>query len=372
MSSVFHPLNVLKKGTYNWRVKVRVVRLWRGATKQGEQFKSFNVLLLDDKGNRIHGFVPGNIAEEFLKNLGLGMVHIISNFQVKNYKTDEKYKCINYDRQVIFTHHTNIEQLTEDDPCIDTNAFDFYDLADLKDLANLNIFLIDVIGFVIIDEPEIIKFTNKLGMAQQLFKFQITDGRTTLKVTFWDALAELLQNSLTEELEVPLIMIIASARVNLWQDEIDISNVLATMFYINYNHHSVGEMRQMLSQPMFADINFRSHNSNVIQLYCASDILKFGKEHVETEVMCQLKIQYVEPNEKWYIYVCTSCYREIDNENGTFKCIICDRNVPYPDKKFQIFTVCSDQSAGIEVLLTDRQIRKIFSLNVFQVETLVC
>ncbi|KAK1393410.1 hypothetical protein POM88_012466 [Heracleum sosnowskyi] len=196
MSSVFHPLNVLKNGTYNWRVKVRVVRLWRGATKQGEQFKSFNVLLLDDKGNRIHGFVPGNVAEEFLKNFGLGMVHIISNFQVKNYKTDEKYKCINYDRQVIFTHHTNIEQLTEDDPCIDTNAFDFYDLADVKNLANLNIFLIDVIGFVIIDEPELIKFTNKLGMAQQLFKFQITDGRTTLKVTFWDALAELLQNSL--------------------------------------------------------------------------------------------------------------------------------------------------------------------------------
>ncbi|KAK1393414.1 hypothetical protein POM88_012470 [Heracleum sosnowskyi] len=368
--SVFRPLNVLKNGTYNWRVKVRVVRLWRGATKQGEQFKSFNVLLLDDKGNRIHGFVPGNVAEEFLKNFGLGMVHIISNFQVKNYKPDEKYKCINYDRQVIFTHHTNIEQLTEDDPCIDTNAFDFYVLDDVKDLANLNIFLIDVIGFVIIDEPELIKFTNKLGMAQQLFKFQITDGRTTFKVTFWDALAELLQNSLKEELEVPLIMIIASARVNLWQDEIDISNVPATMFYINYNHHNVGEMRQMLSQPIFTDINFRSHNTNAIQLYCASDILKFGKEHVETEVMCQLQIQYVQPNEKWYIYVCTSCYREIDNENGTFKCIICDRNVPYPDKKFQIFTVCSDQSGGIEVLLTDRQIRKIFSLNIFEVETL--
>ncbi|KAK1402613.1 hypothetical protein POM88_002218 [Heracleum sosnowskyi] len=110
-------MNKKKKGrkvTYNWRVKVRVVRLWRGATKQGEQFKSFNVLLLDDKGNRIHRFVPGNIAEEVLKHIGLGMVHIISNFQ-------------------------------------------------------------------------------------------ITDGRTTVKFTFWDALAELLENSLTEELEVPLV-----------------------------------------------------------------------------------------------------------------------------------------------------------------------
>ncbi|KAK1398867.1 hypothetical protein POM88_008730 [Heracleum sosnowskyi] len=228
----------------------------------------------------------------------------------------------------------------------------------------------DVIGFVKFDDPEINHFVNKFGLPQKQFKFEITDGRTTVKVTFWDALAELLEKSLTDELEVPLIMIIASARVGCWQEEIDISNVPATMFYLNYPHHSVHEMRELASQPMFADLFLRSHNSNILKLYSATDIQHFGTEYVESQVMCELKIMYVEPTEKWYIYICTSCYREIENDNGSFKCIICARNVPYPDKKFQIFTVCSDESGQIEVMLTDREIRKIFSLNVFEVETL--
>lgn len=33
----------------NLKIKVRVIRLWRGTTKKGEEFTSFNILLLDCK-----------------------------------------------------------------------------------------------------------------------------------------------------------------------------------------------------------------------------------------------------------------------------------------------------------------------------------
>lgn len=49
MSNKYHDLRNVSPGSYKWKVKVRVVRFWRGISRQGETFKNFNLLLLDDK-----------------------------------------------------------------------------------------------------------------------------------------------------------------------------------------------------------------------------------------------------------------------------------------------------------------------------------
>lgn len=39
----------LDTGNYDYKIRARVIRLWRGATRTGEEFKNFNVVLLDNK-----------------------------------------------------------------------------------------------------------------------------------------------------------------------------------------------------------------------------------------------------------------------------------------------------------------------------------
>lgn len=41
-------LTDLKPGRYDYQIKVRVIRKWRGATITGEVFKGFNIILLDN------------------------------------------------------------------------------------------------------------------------------------------------------------------------------------------------------------------------------------------------------------------------------------------------------------------------------------
>lgn len=41
---------------------------------------------------------------------------------------------------------------------------------------------------------------------------------TTVNVTFWDQFDKELEEALEEDLEEPIIMIIASAKINLWED----------------------------------------------------------------------------------------------------------------------------------------------------------
>lgn len=43
----FDPISTLKKGKIDWKIKVKVIRNWRGTSQTGQQFKCFNVILID-------------------------------------------------------------------------------------------------------------------------------------------------------------------------------------------------------------------------------------------------------------------------------------------------------------------------------------
>lgn len=45
----YDSVQALDTGSYDYKIRVRVIRLWRGATRTGEEFKNFNVILLDSK-----------------------------------------------------------------------------------------------------------------------------------------------------------------------------------------------------------------------------------------------------------------------------------------------------------------------------------
>lgn len=88
-----------------------------------------------------HAFVPGNISEQTEKVIKVGSIYLIYNFSVKEYKPDEKFRCIHNDQQITFTNFTKIEIIEKDDKLIPEHMFDFYDLGDLKEVADRNIYL---------------------------------------------------------------------------------------------------------------------------------------------------------------------------------------------------------------------------------------
>lgn len=85
--------------------------------------------------------MPSNVAETSLKNIHVGKVHTISNFTVKDYKPDDKFRCVRSARQIVFTTYTEIELFVDDDIMIPPNMFDFYDLEDIDSIANDNTYL---------------------------------------------------------------------------------------------------------------------------------------------------------------------------------------------------------------------------------------
>ncbi|KAK1354825.1 hypothetical protein POM88_008306 [Heracleum sosnowskyi] len=358
-------LRNVKPGRTDWKVKIRIIRQWRIVTRTGQVFKGFNLLLLDSKNCRMHAFVPGSLADKISRMFTVGKLYILKNFQVKEYTEQDKFRVIHMNRQIIFTADTKLKALDENEIHIPGNMFDLYEFADLKKMATQTLYLTDVIG--ILHKKEQLNIYEKDGKQQVNIKFKLTDGRKKINVTFWDTLAEEFEGEITGNLEQPIIIIIASARVSSWKDEIDICNYSPTQFYINYDHHSVVKLRKMLKEPNFSTHQF-SNTKKPSPICTISEIKTLGKEFVQEQVVCKGKVKFVEETKKWRKDFCTSCYSETETQNKEQYCNYCKRIVPHPLKRFHVSIVASDESGGIELILKDREVRTLLGKNVEEVE----
>ncbi|KAK1396662.1 hypothetical protein POM88_006525 [Heracleum sosnowskyi] len=194
--------------------------------------------------------------------------------------------------QIIFSSETKVSDLDESEVCIDRAGFDFYDIADLKELTKQTTYLTDVIGVILDAEINLAKFNNKRGEPQTNINFTISDGKSKVKVTFWDGLAELFNESINEDFQWPLIIIIASGRVTEWH-EVDVSNVGATTFYLNYDHYNVNHLRTMLKGPDFKEYPKSMVHFEPLQVLTIKQIKELGEDYIKKEVLCNVKVKNV-------------------------------------------------------------------------------
>lgn len=72
-----------------------------------------------------------------------------------------------------------------------------------------------------------------------------------MNVTFWDLLAEEFEDAIEKSQVYPVIIIIAGAKITSWQGthqntpQVEVSNVTATKFYLNYEYHAVANLRKL-------------------------------------------------------------------------------------------------------------------------------
>ncbi|XP_074356644.1 uncharacterized protein LOC141696398 [Apium graveolens] len=195
--------------SYNYKIRVRVIRLWRGATRTGEEFKNFNVILLDSKIYRIHAFIPTSRAEELAQVLKLGKNYKIRNFTVQLYKPTDKFRCLRNDRQIVFTKDTYVQEIAEDEVNIPLDYFDFYGHNQLEELSNQKTYLTDVIG-IVKKHDKFRDLENRHGQKQKQSKLvyvnncnQIFLGRSNVNITFCDAFGIKFENAMKEAVETP-------------------------------------------------------------------------------------------------------------------------------------------------------------------------
>ncbi|KAL1807768.1 hypothetical protein ACET3Z_024758 [Daucus carota] len=175
-----------------------------------------------------------------------GQVYEISNFKVKDYLGDEKYRSVRNKKHLFFTPHTQFKEIETVGVKIEKYAFDLFHYDEIDKLADDNRFLIDMVGKVK-NVQDLIKI-QKNEEEKTLFKFEISNGRSSVQVTFFDYFGEVLEAEFGKLDRRNLFVIISCAKVGRYEGVAHLSNYPATRVFINPQHYSIDQLKKSLAE----------------------------------------------------------------------------------------------------------------------------
>ncbi|KAK1394600.1 hypothetical protein POM88_013656 [Heracleum sosnowskyi] len=145
-----------------------------------------------------------------------------------------------------------------------------------------------------------------------------------------------------------------------------LSNFKVKDFVGDETYRLMEHMQSLMSIPEIISIKQK--------LLTVKEIKELPANFNEVEVNCEVSVKRVDENVSWYYNKCTGCKREIYRDNGFFRCTKCPRIIPYPDKRFRVCTICSDNTGSIQIIFPDSAGSRITDTTVVDIhsECLLC
>ncbi|KAK1375148.1 hypothetical protein POM88_031341 [Heracleum sosnowskyi] len=237
----YHTVEDLNDSTNDWLVRVRAQAVWKGITRETNEFRGYNLIFIDDCNARINDFIAPQISAKYEGYLKEGQIYNLSYFSVN--KNDNRY-------------------------------------------------LIDVVG--------------------------VLDS-------------------------VP--------RKNMYKkNDVEKSNVKFTLF----------------DERCYANQVQRSHNGMMkyeedkgIPCLTVKEFFNLKEDYIEKKVQCKVTVKKIEKKVNWYTNYCAKCDIDIELVNKKYQCGQCGKIYPYPDKRYQLTTLCSDSSGTIPIIWNDEEVIRL-------------
>ncbi|KAK1356728.1 hypothetical protein POM88_049984 [Heracleum sosnowskyi] len=224
---------------------------------------------------------------------------------------------------------------------------------------------VDVAG-IVKDETELLDYVNDNQEQKKQKKFTITDGRSAVKVTFFDDFAENVENVLKKEQNYPIAIIIASAKIGRFLGELSLTNYPATRLYLNTNHDFVQNLKTRAKDPTFyKDMVVREDEHP--EMMTVKDIKQLTEKYIAKKVVCGVTVKKVEEHLHWYDCICPKCNILLDKVNERFRCGKCGKYYPWPPKRFRVCLIGCDSTGGLAIMLGDREVRKLTGKTIFDI-----
>ncbi|KAK1370117.1 hypothetical protein POM88_036209 [Heracleum sosnowskyi] len=315
-----------------WSVRVRAQAGWKGINRKTNEFKGFNIIFIDEQSCRIHAFMSEKLCHGFAEDLKEGQLYSLSNFKVHQYKGDEINRCVRNEKHIYFDNQTQFQKIVTDVPLMKEYAFDLFDLQDIPKFLNDNRFLIDVVGMC--QKSAVTCLVSAEEPSKSRVKFKLYDGSSRQTYSVMQCLAN---------------------------QEIYLTNYPAMRFYINPNHYSVSKIQKSMilgTEDKDEDATF----------FTVKQIKQLGKDYIQKSILCKVTVKKVDEQCNWFDNFHIKCENEVTIVDGRNRCAHCKRNLPYPDKRFRVCTICADETGVLPIIFPDDEIKRITGKDVYDLE----
>lgn len=243
MESVFHSVSEIAAGKDGWRIKVRVLRMWEVPTfMKPDITNSLEMVLIDEKGSKIHASVRKQLLYVFQSRMSEGKVYNLSCFSVA--PSVGCYRTTQHPYKIIFQMTTKVQ--VSESSIIPKYGVSLTRLADVCAHTYDYDYLVDVVGLMtgISNEREYVRD----GKVTKMVVFQLTDDSGKCEVALFGKYVDVLNKLMGKAADGMPVVLVQFAKVKIFKDKASLQNVLnTTQILINPPIEEAARVRRSVS-----------------------------------------------------------------------------------------------------------------------------
>ncbi|KAL7132608.1 hypothetical protein ABFS83_12G086200 [Erythranthe nasuta] len=320
------------------------------------------MVLMDQKGVKIHAIIRQAHMHKFIKMLKAGMCYIFKNLLVA--QTDPKFRATHHNYKLSFMGNTTVTDFVDDKiPTIDYQFMSFHDITTSGDEK----YLIDVIGHLI--QRSDTKGIPKDGKTHKLMDLILQDLEgIKLNCTLWDTFAEDIDVFFANHNQgESVIIILQYCRIKTYNGKNNITNsYYGTTMTINPKSKECEDYKEKLAMRDELFTQSVSHISSQRSIFISVDLLQTNRmtiaDVVESTTVANgallAKVIEIESEDKWWYESCVTCFKKVETSGTTFYCLNCDTMV-MAVPRFRVQVKVIDDTGSASFVMFDRVIAQL-------------
>ncbi|XP_024628783.1 replication protein A 70 kDa DNA-binding subunit C [Medicago truncatula] len=337
-------VNDIVPGRLNWRIRVRVVRMWEVPTfLKPNQANSLEMVLLDQMGVKIQAIVRKQLIYVFQKRLREGEVYNISYFSVA--PSTGSYRAATHPYKIVFQMTTKVQSCTS--ATIPLYGLSFTSIVDVSNHTVEYDYLVDVMGLVtaVSEEREYVRD----GSVTKMIIFEVTDHSGKIECALFGEYVALWNGFVSKGFEDKATLQNVKGTTRLIVNP-DVPEVIAFKDRLIGLGIQVPPTLTVLGGP-----SKPSMEEEFLRMYPKKTISQlFNSEEDGFFVVSAIVSGFVEGEEWWY--PACKCHRSVTADSGAYYCKGCDKHVIQMVPRYKIKLRVDDGTGDSVFVLFDSDV----------------
>ncbi|XP_027931228.1 uncharacterized protein LOC114187234 isoform X2 [Vigna unguiculata] len=365
MECVYDSVASITAEKKTWRIQVKIIRMWTipGLPNSRQPF-SVEMVLMDDKGCKIHASMRRALIYKFISMLKEGNIYCMGFFTVGS--NDGDYRTTKHDFKLNFEINTVVEELKE--PSITHSPYSFVPFNDMLEKEYDMSYLVDVIGLVtgVVSKREYIRQERKIRM----IVIEIESGGLKMDCALFGNYVDEL-NSFLGSGEVASPVVIQFARVKTFRGKVSLQSMMhGTKLLFRENVPESIKLMQRITQNSEA-VSTMLSQPNASPKYNMEQDFLFLTPRKTIEELKDLKedcfcitlatIKDIEESDNWWYTAC-KCNKSVFPDSNMYFCANCNLHVVTTFPRYRIKLRVSDDTDSASFVVFDHEVSSLLKI----------
>ncbi|KAF8106018.1 hypothetical protein N665_0148s0006 [Sinapis alba] len=328
--------NDIRPGRSESQLRFRLIHFWEAKNiAKGGAFLGLELLLIDQQGTVMRGFISPTRAQTYRRHLIAGALYALQNFFAT--KSKEIYRVADPSLTISFSNNSVLSPLDVDNDygtgSFPADRFRFHSHGDFEANVGLRGDLYDVVGHLrlvngqalmtrpLLDEADIASMGHILVHLQ-------TKDEPVMKLYLWDAAAREFFKKFTASVDTPTVLMVTTVNPKNLGGNLALSSMSSSRVFLDKE-----------IQPTTDYFSWFSANPDLAERVNADEVTKietmtigqiFGyikrEDAKEASFYCVATIDDVVCDRAWYYIACSGCQTKATKGPSSLMCAKCGKS----------------------------------------------